>query len=364
MTDSFGLSVSTLPYGVVGTAIVWQRPRTRIGWVLVAFASLWAATFLGIELAASTAQPGLVVAAAWLAEWTWLPALVSVFVILPILFPTGTPLGRGWALALWLAIAVCVGFVFLTTFQAEFNPSTTMAVPNPWAIFPMSDVEAFLVPGIIPVLLLGPAAAVVRFRQARGVERQQIRWFMYAGVACGVLFAVNAALDATNAGPSEISELLVAIGLSLPPIGIWVAITRYHLYDINRLISRTLSYGLLTALLVGLYVVSIFVLGAVIPLEGQLPVAGATLLVAAVFNPLRRRIQEAVDRRFNRARYDARRLVESFSHRIRVEQDFEAIRAELQTTVEFTMQPGSYSLWLPDPEPPPTSAEVDTIPRA
>lgn len=286
-----------------------------------------------------------------------------MFVILPILFPTGTPLGRGWSLALWLAISVCVGFVALTSVQAEFSPSEAMTVPNPWALLPLNDVEVLLVPAAIPLLLMGPAAAVVRFRQARGVERQQIRWFMYAGVACGVLFAANAVLDATSGGPSTISEMLVAGSLSLPPIGIWVAITRHRLYDIDRLISRTLSYGLLTALLAGLYVVSIFVLGAVIPVEGDLRVAGSTLLVAAAFNPLRRRIQEGVDRHFNRARYNARRLVETFSHRLRVEHDLEGIRAELEEAVEFTMQPGSCSLWLTGPEPRPTHGGVDDFPR-
>ena len=136
------------------------------------------------------------------------------------------------------------------------------------------------------------------------------------------------------------------VGLSLPPLGIYIAISRYHLYDIDRLISRTVSYVLLSALLAGLYVASVFLLGAIVPFEGDLPIAGSTLLVAFAFNPLRRRIQGGVDRRFNRARVDAVALVEMFSQRLRALSHLEGIGTELERAVSLTIQPSSLSLWV------------------
>ncbi|HEX2152593.1 MAG TPA: hypothetical protein VHL52_01270 [Acidimicrobiia bacterium] len=347
LAGTFDVSVSTLPYALVGTAIIWQRPRTVIGWVLLLFALLWSSTFLGVDVATQSDNESLVWIAAWVGEWTWFPALVSVFVVLPILFPTGRPIGRGWAAVLGLAVVVSVGFVIVTSIQAEFRPTETMVVPNPWVLLGLADAEVLLVPAVIPLLLLGPVAAVVRYRRSSGVERQQIRWFMYAAVACGFGFLANALVDTFSDGIGpNLTEVAFALSLSLPPVGIWLAVSRYRLYDIDRLISRTVSYGLLTALLAGLYVLSVFVLGAVIPVEGDLPIAGSTLLVAAVFNPLRKRTQDVVDRRFNRARYNARRLVETFSRRLRTEHDLVGIEDQLAETVSFTMQPTSVSLWL------------------
>lgn len=352
LTRSFDASVSTLPYAVVGTAIVWQRPRTSIGWVLLVFAGLWAATFLGLQLVSVAGTEAMALFAAWLSEWTWFPALVSVFVVLPILFPTGRPAGPGWAAVLGVAVGTCVAFIAATTVQARFNPHPTLALDNPWGILAIPDVEAWLLPAAMPLLLLGPTAAVVRYRRSTGVERQQIRWFMYAAVSCGVIFLVNALVDSAIGGTvNVVTEVALAAALSLPPLGVWVAVTRYRLYDIDRLISRTVSYGLLTAFLIGLYVLSVFVLGTVIPVEGDLPVAASTLVVAAAFNPGRRRIQEVVDRHFNRARYNALRLAENFSHRLRLEQDLEGIDADLREAVITTMQPSSYALWLADVRP-------------
>lgn len=349
ITPSFNLSLSTLPYAVVGAAIVWRRPRAGVGWALLVFALLWSLTFLGSEVAVAAQAPGIVLLAAWLGEWMWLPALVMVFVVLPIVFPTGSPAGPGWRRTLWLAWAVAGIFVLATWTQTRFSPVDGMVVDNPWGLLPLDDVETVMLPIMAPLLIVGPVAAVRRFKTATGVERQQVRWFMYAALACGALFATNSVLDALGPVATELGWVLTSIALALPPLAIWVAVSRYNLYAIDRLISRTLSYGLLTALLAGLFAGSVFVFGAVVPFEGDLPVAASTLLVAALFNPLRRRIQDVVDRHFNRARYDAQRLVESFAHRLRAEQDLEGIGTGLNEAVVLTMQPRSYSLWLADP---------------
>lgn len=341
------VSVATVVYASVGTAIVWQRPRTTIGWVLIGFALLWSATFFGAEMVQTASSTTAILAGAWLSEWTWFPALVTVFVVLPILFPTGSPLNSRWRMGLWLVVTVCVGFVVLTSIQGRFSPAEGVVVANPWALLEIDDVEVLLVPVAMPILALGPIAAVARYRRSGGVVREQIRWFMYAAVACGAMFALNALVDVyAPEGALGVVEAVLFVALCLPPIGIYVAISRHHLYDIDRLISRTLSYVLLSALLAGLYVMSVFLLGAILPFEGDLPIAGSTLLVAAVFNPLRRRVQGGVDRRFNRSRVDAVALVEAFSQRLRALSHLEGIGTELERAVSSTMQPSSLSLWV------------------
>jgi len=341
------VSVASVSHAVLGTDVVLQRPRRTIGWVLIGLALLWSATFFGTEMVLTGSRSSLTLAGAWLSEWTWFPALVSVFVVLPILFPTGSPLNSRWRMALWLAGAVCVGFVVLPTIQARFSPEEGVVVANPWALLGLNDAESLLVPAAMPILALGPLAAVARYRRSGGVVREQIRWFMYAAVACGVLFALNAVVSTVAPGGALTGvEAVLVVGLSLPPLGIYIAISRYHLYDIDRLISRTLSYVLLSALLAGLYVASVFLLGAIVPFEGDLPIAGSTLLVAFAFNPLRRRIQGGVDRRFNRARVDAAALVETFSQRLRALSHLDGIGIELERAVSSTMQPSSLSLWV------------------
>jgi hypothetical protein len=188
---------------------------------------------------------------------------------------------------------------------------------------------------------------VVRFRRARGEERQQLKWFTYGAGILTVLLAVSALLPALD---TRIPSLVVAAALAAPPLAIGVAILRYRLYDIDQLINRTLVYGLLTALLGVVYAAVVLVLGQQFGGIGAEPpswaVAGATLAVAALFQPARRRIQGVVDRRFNRRRYNAAKTVEAFSARLRDEVDLDALATELLAVAHQTMQPTSASLWL------------------
>jgi hypothetical protein len=184
-------------------------------------------------------------------------------------------------------------------------------------------------------------------RRARGEERQQLKWFTYGAGVLTLLLAVSAASQALTA---RVPDLVIAAALAAPPLAIGVAVLRYRLYDIDRIINRTLVYGLLTATLGLAYALVVLVLGQLFGKVGGTPpswaVAGATLTVAALFQPARRRIQQAVDRRFNRRRYDAARIVEAFSTRMRDELDLDALSAELLSVVDRTMQPTVVSLWL------------------
>jgi hypothetical protein len=201
---------------------------------------------------------------------------------------------------------------------------------------------AFLV--ICAAVLVAAGSLVVRFRRAHGIERQQLRWVaLAAGLAPLALLGIAAGLAI---GSWVIVGWVVSLYLALPVLATGAAILRYRLYDIDRIVSRTLAYGLLTVLLGGAYAGVVLGLGQLLGRDSSLVVAAATLAVAALFQPARRRIQAVVDRRFNRRRYDAATMVEAFSARLRDEVDLNALSAELLVVVDQTMQPTTASLWL------------------
>jgi hypothetical protein len=198
--------------------------------------------------------------------------------------------------------------------------------------------------GTVAGLVVGAGSLVARFRRARGVERQQLRWLALAAALTGVgaaVVGVGMALGAT-----AVPLFAAGVCLALLPLATGAAILRYRLYDLDRIISRTLAYGLLTVLLGLGYAGVVLGLGRLLPQDSSLAVAAATLAVAAAFQPLRRRVQAAVDRRFNRAHYDAARTVEAFSARLREHIDLESLSTELRGVVDQTMQPTQMSLWL------------------
>jgi hypothetical protein len=281
--------------------------------------------------------------------WAWYPAqgLMSTFLLL--LFPTGHLPSRRWRPVAWAAGATITGVSLVAAVAPE--PLDEGLPPNPLGIQQMAAVYeiagpiAFFILGVLG--LASVASLVVGFRRARGEERQQLKWFTYGAGVLTLLLAVSAASQALTA---RVPDLVIAAALAAPPLAIGVAVLRYRLYDIDRIINRTLVYGLLTATLGLAYALVVLVLGQLFGKVGGTPpswaVAGATLTVAALFQPARRRIQQAVDRRFNRRRYDAARIVEAFSTRMRDELDLDALSAELLSVVDRTMQPTVVSLWL------------------
>ena len=227
-------------------------------------------------------------------------------------------------------------------YQATPNP---LAVPGVLgAALQAVGFVAFVVTGLaVPV---GGWSLLVRFRRARGVERQQLRWLAVAASLVAMVALAMAVLLVTGTRTSTLLGWLTRVGVVLLPVATGAAILRYRLYDLDRIISRTLTYGLLTLLLGGGYAGVVLVLGQLLGQDSSLVVAGATLAVAAVVRPARRRIQQAVDRRFNRRRYDAARTIEAFSVRLRQELDLDTLTAELLAVAEETMQPTRASLWL------------------
>src|SRR6266511_858283 len=224
----------------------------------------------------------------------------------------------------------------------------TGSLPSPrwrwWARGMAVAAVVGLVSSVLGPLAVGAASLVVRFRRARGLERQQLRWLAVGGAPVAVAVLAIAAL--VLAGNEVSLGWLVGVCLAVLPLAIGAAILRYRLYDLDRIISRTLAYGLLTLLLSGAYAGVALGLGQLLGRTSSLAVAVATLTVAAVFQPARRRIQRAVDRRFNRRRHDAAQTIQAFSARLRQQVDLEVLTAELLGVVEQTMQPTQVSLWL------------------
>jgi hypothetical protein len=353
LIDAGVLLVFSLPAAL----IVSRQPRNPIGWLLVgvgygvgvsAFASEYG--FYAVVTAPGALPAGIPVL--WFADivLAWL-SFASVALLL-LLFPHGRLPSRAWRPVAWAALAS----VTLSQASSSLYPRNLGGDPrlphNPTGIRGWEKVDTLtsLTALLFYALLLVCLVAVgVRFRRARGVERQQLKWFAYGATA---LVLTSIAFVPLAWGGLE---ALILVGFTLFATCVAVAMLRYRLYDIDRLINRTLVYGLLTALLASVYATVVLVLGQLFGgIRGKPPswvVAGATLAVAALFQPARRRIQQAVDRRFNRRKYDAATTVAAFSARLRDEIDLDTLSAALLAVVNQTMQPTGVSLWLRPPTP-------------
>jgi hypothetical protein len=341
-----------LGFATVGLVLALRRPGNPIGWLYGAAGLAWAYT---IPLAPWVDQllrehrplPLLAQLHVALSEFGWAPA-IGLGVTLPaLLLPNGHLRSRRWRL---VVVTSVTGFVLATVGGAlSPGPIEEAGIDNPLGLAgPAGDVASVLT--IVGVLLhwwsLPPAAVcvILRFRSSRGVERQQMRWVAAgaAGAVAGLLLALPSGL---GIAPNFVSHIIFP-ALLCPPVAIGVAVLRYRLYDLDRVISRTLTYGLLTVLLGLGYAGVVLGLGRLLPDSSSLVVAAATLAVAGLFQPFRRRVQALVDRRFNRHRYDAARTVDGFAARLRDQVDLDALHGELLAVVDQTMQPTRASLWL------------------
>jgi hypothetical protein len=268
--------------------------------------------------------------------------------------PTGRLPSPGWRW--WAGITAATPVVLLGVVTLSPSPGDRLveAVDSPLDLHALDGglliayQAAF---AVIIVAFVGAAGSLVgRFRRARGVERQQLRWLVLAAALAAAVVVVTALALALGLVGDSGDDLLLgwvsAVVLGLMPLATGAAILRYRLYDLDRIVSRTLAYGLLTLLLGGGYGVVVLGLGQLLGRGSSLVVAGATLAVAAVFQPARRRVQRVVDRRFNRRRYDAARTIQVFSARLREQVDLDALTAELVVVADQTMQPTQVSVWL------------------
>lgn len=357
--DEVGWRVAYGSCATVGALIAARRPRNRIGWILCTIGISSAAAGFAQDYASfallgrQQALPGGLVMG-WWGTWPWYIAFGLILTFLLLLFPDGQLPSRRWRPVAWLA----TGAIAVQCVWAAFAPRPLEGPPgmpqNPWAIgqadglFRLLEMTLLLLLPAVAVLSL--ASLVVRFRRSRGVERQQLKWFTYAALLAAGSWVLLTPTGVGDRLGGPVWFLFEALSSWMIPGAIGVAVLRYRLYDIDRIVNRTLVYGLLTVLLGGVYAGAVLVLGHLSGGVGGNPpswaIAGATLAVAALFQPARRRIQQAVDRRFNRHRYDAAKTVDAFSARLRNELDLDTLSDELLTVVDQTVEPTKVSLWL------------------
>src|SRR5215210_5475114 len=342
------LSVLALAFSVVGAIIASRQPRNAIGWIFcgvgvtIGFSS-FAGDYAEFWLASGFGRGVLGETAAWFSSWSWTLLVYVPTSFLLLLFPDGRLPSQRWRPVAWCAVLGLIGFLagyVLTPGPLEDFPR----IMNPYGV-DSPILEAVAVAGAILAAASMVASAVsliVRMRRAGRVERQQIKWLAYGGaLAVGAVFVGGV----ISVWIGEVGYALTSIGLLGVPIFTGVAIARYRLYEIDIVINRTLVYGLLTVILAGVYFGGVTATQALLgTLTGQeqlpqLVVVASTLLIAALFTPLRRRIQSFIDRRFYRAKYDARKILETFSVRLRDETDLEALNEDLVEVVSETLQP-------------------------
>jgi hypothetical protein len=353
--SDLGSDADTIIYGLVavsaatvGMVLASRRPRHPVGWLLLALGLWFSYGYASWVLLAWRGAPPAIGSTIKDIAVVVMAACIGFILLLT---PTGKLPSPGWRW--WARVAAAAPLVGLVSLALGPFREPDQWVANPLAVGalagPLRVVRtiAFVVAGLgIPV---GAWSLAVRFRRAVGVERQQLRWL---AVAAAPVAAAVAALATQALTGSEVDlGWLPGICLAVLPLGIGAAILRYRLYDLDRIISRTVTYGLLTVLLGGGYAGMVLGLGQLVGRDSSLVVAGATLAVAALFQPARRRVQAVVDQRFNRRRYDAAQTITVFSDRLHQQIDLDTLTAELLAVVDQTMQPTQASLWLRPPRP-------------
>jgi hypothetical protein len=353
-----GPLLAVLSAATVGAVLASRRPRHPVGWLLLGFAL--ALTASGVISSYVTyglvARPGALPAAATVARYypaTGAAALALLSLVL-LLTPTGSLPSARWRRWAVITTTTPVALVLVVAVVPGRLDPQLLVANSPFSDRALGGVllVATRVALVVTALAVAVAAGslVVRFRRAHGVERQQLGWVALA--AALMVLAVPVVLVPVALGIPILVDWVAVVWLVVLPVAVGAAVLRYRLYDLDRIVSRTLAYGLLTLLLGGGYAVVVLGLGQLLERDSPLVVAGATLAVAAVFQPARRRVQAVVDRRFNRRRHDATRVIEGFGARLRDQVDLATLTAELLAVVDQTMQPTQASLWLrPPPEP-------------
>jgi len=346
------LSAAMTVWSIIGALIVSRHPDNRIGWILCAIPLVGAIDDLTFGYAAydlafhPASLPGVDITVVWTAI-SGLPFVIVLLMFLFLLFPDGRLLSPRWRGVAWLgigAVAVAIPLLALRPGPLEFYPFFTNPIGvggSIWIIFdPLRD---FAIALAILSLLAAAVSLILRMRLAKGDERQQIKWLAFTAV----FFPLGIPFFFIAPGIAWALQSITIVGL---PIATAIAIFKYRLYDIDRIINRTLVYGALTGALALVYFGSVVLLQGVFPAESPIAIVLSTLAIAALFSPLRRRIQNTIDKRFYRRKYDAQQTLAAFSAQMRDEVELEQLSEALLAVVDETMQPNHISLWLKDGE--------------
>jgi len=329
----------------IGAILVTRVSHNPIGWILGAVAVWLSTTFLLIMALHFLHSPNdpQTAFANWLGNWTFVISVPASLVLL--IFPTGALPSPRWRIMPWLAIAGIAGWVTLEATSEVLGLGPV--IPNPYANPQLSQIADAVALLILPALVGTVASLVVRYRRSSPEVRFQIKWVALAGAFQISVWALVWALEAFR--PEAFGTEAVALGtlsLIIVPVALGVAISKYRLYDIDRLVSRTVSYAALGVLLAGVFVGGVIGAQALFGVTDDLAVAGTTLAAAALFNPLRRRLHDLMDRQFNRRKFDAERVVEDFSSRINSVTDSDELASDLSATLESTLAPASIGIWI------------------
>jgi hypothetical protein len=352
-----------MSFATVGALVASRQPGNAIGWIFCYLGLAFSLTLAGEEYAlyALVTEPSSLPGGeglAWLASLLDRPIAFAVLALVFLLFPEGRLLSRRWRLVVWLDLIAVVCLLAWALEPGPFGNLELVRVANPFGVEGLAALLGKLeMVGLfmtLAVAVAGGISLVLRFRRAQGVERQQLKWFAFSGVVFCAVFAIGPVLWYLPefAGTEWIWAVLFLSAASTIPVAVGIAIMRYRLYEIDLLINRTLVYGALTATLALVSFGGIATTEAIFrALTGQeqqpqLAIVVSTLVISALFNPLRRRIQAFIDRRFYRRKYDARKTLEAFSSKLRDETDLEALSDDLVGVVKETMQPVHVSLWL------------------
>ncbi len=356
MADQFFV-VALVGYATVGALVAAREPANAVGWLLLATGIVLALSSVGELYAIHPGNPGYV-GVGWATALLFNVWLIVPVVFVPLLFPDGHLLSHRWRPVAWLGVATLTAGVLVSAFRpGELDLGAS--VQNPLGVDGVARTVIEVVDtlngyALVAVVVLTGASLVARFRRSTGTERQQLKWFAYAGVVTA--FGLSLA-GVGELAPRSWGDPVGSVGwtIFLPtcvlgiPLAIGIAMLRHRLYDIDVVINRTLVYGTLTATLVITYVGTVLLLRLVLsPVTGESPlaIAASTLAVAALFRPARTRIQNLVDRRFYRRKYDAARTLDTFAAQLRHELDLDAVAHDLRTAVHDTVQPTHLSLWL------------------
>ena len=378
LAPSIAFALTTLMFPVVGVLIATRRPGNSIAWMLLGIGLCW-----GLDaVASSTATYGLDMhhgsqqaarVAAAFDNVLWLPAIGLTGTFLILLFPGGHLLSPRWRLVAWLAaVTIALGAATIIFDPGPMSDSSFPTAVNPLGIEPLAGVLAWAraIVILLPVAIVASAASlVVRFRRSRGDDRLQMKWLATAAGLVAVIFGAVEIMSISLEGPLntvpqwlQVLQDVALLSFCLIPISIGFAVLRYRLYEIDVIIRRTLVYTVLAAVLIGLYLGGVAILSAVLQAitgqSGTLAVTISTLAVAAVFQPLRRRIQHTVDHRLYRPKYNAAQTLHVFSGRLRDQIELDTLSAGVLDVVNATLQPRSASLWLRPASPPGVRAKT------
>ena len=352
--------MTSLVFAAVGTVVASRQPHSPMGWILLAVGLGLLLTSVGstysvIDFRIHHGELPLGLLAVWLAD-LWFPS-ISLTGLLLLLFPAGTlPAPRWrWPLRLFLT-AWCLSLIATLVVAAAtpivIDSNGDQVINHHGGVLATVNSLASLLGLVVGALWLAYLARLLdSYRRTQGDRRKQLKWLMGGGaIGFGSLILLTSGVWGSSAGPANPLEAVAfyvcSLGIGALPAAFGVGILKYRLYDIDRIISRTLSYAIVSGLLVGVYVGLVTLASGVIPFSSPLGVAASTLVAVALFNPLRRRVQNLVDRRFNRARYDAETTVATFAQRVRDDVDLEEVSSEFVRTVQISLEPAHLSLWL------------------